>query len=107
MSAPLVSVILSFFNNAATLAAAIRSILRQTVPDFELLLIDAGSEDGSFEVARCFRDPRIRLFRIERNRGQVFCHSIVGRQRNQSLLENCLRGIDRVARRILGRKGYE
>jgi len=69
MSAPLVSVILPFFNNAATLGAAIRSILRQTVSDFELILIDDGSEDGSLEAARRFRDPRIRLLRHERNRG--------------------------------------
>jgi len=75
MSAPLVSVILPFFNNAATLGAAIRSILRQSVPDFELILVDDGSEDGSLAVARRFRDPRIRLLRNERNRGQSYARN--------------------------------
>lgn len=47
---------------ARTLAASLRSILLQTHTDWELLLIDDGSADGSPALARKFDDPRIRLF---------------------------------------------
>jgi glycosyltransferase involved in cell wall biosynthesis len=60
-----VSIILPVYNGAATLADAARSVLAQTHPRLELLILDDGSEDDSFAVARTFRrDPRVRLFRV-------------------------------------------
>jgi glycosyltransferase involved in cell wall biosynthesis len=60
-----VSVILPVYNGAATLADAARSVLEQTHSHLELLILDDGSEDESFAVARTFRrDPRVRLFRV-------------------------------------------
>ena len=47
------------WNCEASLALAIRSIIRQTYGNWELLIIDDGSEDGTLDVAREFRDPRI------------------------------------------------
>lgn len=58
-----VSVILPFYNAARHLGEAIQSILCQTYPDFELILIDDGSSDGSAAIARSFTDPRIRFVR--------------------------------------------
>jgi glycosyltransferase involved in cell wall biosynthesis len=52
MSQPLVSVILPFLNAGAAFAPALRSILRQTYTNWELLLCDDGSTDGSLELAR-------------------------------------------------------
>jgi len=69
MSSPLLSVILPFFNNAATLKKAADSILRQTLADIELIMIDDGSTDGSFEIALELEDPRIRLERFDTNAG--------------------------------------
>lgn len=69
MAAPLISVILPTYNGAATLTAAARSILRQTLRDLELIIIDDGSTDDSFAVAQRLADPRIRLYRNERNIG--------------------------------------
>jgi glycosyltransferase involved in cell wall biosynthesis len=69
MAAPLISVIMPVYNSAATLAAAARSILRQTVRDWELIIIDDGSADDSFAVAQQLQDRRIRLFRNEGNLG--------------------------------------
>jgi hypothetical protein len=69
MSSPLISVILPVYNSVATLETAARSILRQTVRDLELIVIDDGSADDSFAAAQRLRDPRIRLFRNERNIG--------------------------------------
>lgn len=56
---PLMTVGLPFFDEARHLATAIRSVLAQTVTDFELLLVDDGSRDESLAIARSFTDPRI------------------------------------------------
>jgi glycosyltransferase involved in cell wall biosynthesis len=49
---PLVSVITIFLNEKRFLPEAIRSVLAQTYPQWELLLIDDGSTDGSTDIAR-------------------------------------------------------
>ncbi|MCP4457244.1 MAG: glycosyltransferase [Cytophagales bacterium] len=67
-----VSVILPFYNAVQTLEIAIRSILDQTFQDFELLLIDNNSIDGSTEIARrALEDGRVRLIQ-ESNQGVVY-----------------------------------
>ncbi|MBC8153806.1 MAG: glycosyltransferase, partial [Bacteroidetes bacterium] len=58
---PLVTVGLPFYNAASTLDMAIRSVVAQTLTDWELLLFDDGSTDGSLAIARSFIDPRIRV----------------------------------------------
>ena len=58
---PSVSVLLPVRNGGAFLRPAIASVLAQTLGDFELILLDDGSTDGSPEVARSFGDPRIRV----------------------------------------------
>ena len=68
---PKVSVILTSYNHAAYIAAAIESVLDQTFADFELLIIDDGSTDNSREIIRRFADSRIRTFLYEENRGPV------------------------------------
>jgi glycosyltransferase involved in cell wall biosynthesis len=62
-NAPLISVLLPVHNAARYVAGSIESILGQTLGDFELLILDDGSTDGSLEVLRRYagRDPRIRL----------------------------------------------
>jgi glycosyltransferase involved in cell wall biosynthesis len=57
------------FNGEAFLGEAIESILRQTLRDFELLIVDDASTDGSQRAIRAFRDSRIRLLVSEKNRG--------------------------------------
>jgi glycosyltransferase involved in cell wall biosynthesis len=57
--APRVSVAMSFHNSEATLAAAIQSILAQTFQDFELLLCDDNSADGSLAIASSFACSRV------------------------------------------------
>lgn len=66
---PKVSVILSSYNHEKFLAASIESVLNQTFGDFELLIFDDGSTDGSQEIIRNFHDERIKLFLYEKNRG--------------------------------------
>ena len=59
---PTVSVILNCYNHAPYVAEAIESVLAQTYEDFELILIDNGSTDGSRAVLDRYDDPRIRCF---------------------------------------------
>jgi len=66
---PRISVIMPFYNAARYLRQSIESILNQTFGDFEFILIDDGSTDGSYDIARGFNDRRIILFRQERNMG--------------------------------------
>lgn len=52
-------------NSASTVGAAMRSVLMQTLRDFELIVIDNGSSDDSGAIVAGFDDPRIRLVREE------------------------------------------
>lgn len=60
---PAISVLMSVRNTAPYLAAAIRSVLEQTFDDFEFLIVNDGSTDGSGEIIadHARRDPRIRV----------------------------------------------
>ena len=60
---PLVSVIMSMRNSAATIASAVRSVQLQTLKDWELIVIDDGSSDDGAAIVESFGDPRIRLVR--------------------------------------------
>jgi glycosyltransferase involved in cell wall biosynthesis len=65
---PLLTVTLPVYNAMPYLPAAIESVLNQTFREFEFLIIDDGSSDGSSEYLRSLRDPRIRLV-VRENRG--------------------------------------
>ena len=69
---PLISVLLPVYNGARYLERAVQSILDQTERDFELLVIDDGSTDGSLVILQRFasQDARVRLVARE-NRGCV------------------------------------
>lgn len=58
-----VSVIMPVYNAAAHLEAAVQSVLRQTLQDLELILVDDGSTDGSAALcdAAAAADPRVRV----------------------------------------------
>lgn len=57
-----VSVVISTYNRGKYIAESIKSVLSQSMPDFELIIVDDGSTDGTKEVVASFRDPRIRYF---------------------------------------------
>ena len=66
---PLVTVLMSAFNDAAHLSEAVQSILDQTFADFEFLIIDDGSTDETQDLLRSISDSRVRIVRNEKNLG--------------------------------------
>lgn len=63
-SKPSVTVILPAHNAEGTIAQAIASTLNQTYTDFELWVLENGSNDRTAEISRSFADPRIRVFEL-------------------------------------------
>src|SRR5262245_3590276 len=64
MDSPLISVIMPVYNAERYVADAVESILGQTFQDFEFLIFDDGSQDGSLAILGKYasQDARIRLF---------------------------------------------
>lgn len=73
---PAISIIFTSFNHREYLAQALDSLLGQTFGDFELIVVDDCSTDGSQDLLREYaaRDSRIRLILNERNSGS-YVHS--------------------------------
>lgn len=67
---PLVSIVIPVFNDEDVIADALDSCLRQTLAEFEVIVVDDGSTDGTTGVVERYaeRDRRIRIIRQERNR---------------------------------------
>ena len=68
-AAPKVSVVIPNYNREAYVREAIDSILAQSFTDYELLVIDDGSTDGSCDAVRGYDDERIRLILNDGNLG--------------------------------------
>lgn len=67
--APKVSVCIPTYRGAATIGAAIESVLSQSLADFELIVIDDGSSDDTQAIVKRFTDPRLRYLQNDRNLG--------------------------------------
>ena len=71
MAQPLVSVVLTLYNNEDFIAGTIRSVQTQTWENWEMIIVDDASTDSSAQIAEGFtEDPRIRVIRLAKN-GQV------------------------------------
>jgi len=68
---PLVTVLMPVYNGEPYLRSALESILSQTFSDFEFLIIDDGSTDGSAAIVESYTDPRIRHERNGANLGLI------------------------------------
>jgi glycosyltransferase involved in cell wall biosynthesis len=66
---PRVSIIMPVYNGALFLDRSIGSMLAQTFDDFDLIAVDDGSTDRTWEALQTFRDKRIRVFRQKINQG--------------------------------------
>ncbi|MHA6531277.1 glycosyltransferase family 2 protein [Paenibacillus sp. BAC0078] len=66
-----ISVLMPVYNVAPYIEEAICSILTQTYKDFELLIIDDGSTDGTLNIIRKFGDSRIKVIEHSTNLGLI------------------------------------
>lgn len=71
MNVPAVSVILPAYNCGKHLGLAIESVLRQTFPDFELIIVNDGSTDNTEQIINSFSDHRVIYVKNVKNEGLV------------------------------------
>ena len=78
-AAPRLSVGLPVYNGEAYVAEALEALLYQSYADFELIISDNASTDGTAEICRDYekRDPRVRYLRQPRNVGLAPNHNAV------------------------------
>lgn len=68
---PEISILMGVYNSVSTLAAAMDSVLSQSFENFEFVICDDASTDGSWDMLCAYRerDPRVVLIRNEKNLG--------------------------------------
>lgn len=75
---PLVSVIIPTYNHGRFIGEAIESVLNQTYPNFEIIIIDNYSEDNTEEVVTSYQDDRIKYLKFKN-------HGIIAASRNHGI----------------------
>jgi glycosyltransferase involved in cell wall biosynthesis len=65
-----VSVVMTVYNGAKTVRETVASVLSQTMPDFEFLIVDNASTDATIDIIKGFNDPRVKLHPQSVNQGQ-------------------------------------
>jgi glycosyltransferase involved in cell wall biosynthesis len=83
---PLVSVLIPAYNVERYLADTLRSVMAQTWPAIEIVVVDDGSRDGTLTVARSFEAPNVKVIAQE-NRGQSAAENVAFRACQGELLE--------------------
>lgn len=83
---PIVSVVMPVYNEASFVEAAIQSVLRQTLSDLELVIVDNGSTDQSPEILRSITDPRVRVLRNPHNLGSAAAGNRAVRESRAALI---------------------
>lgn len=71
MNSPLISIIIPIYNVEAYLRECLNSVIAQTYPNWECIMVDDASTDGSAAIAEefCAKDSRFRLLRNRENQG--------------------------------------
>jgi glycosyltransferase involved in cell wall biosynthesis len=65
----IISIIMPVFNAERYIITSVESVMNQSHKDWELIIINDGSKDDSDKIIRGFRDPRIRYFPQDKNKG--------------------------------------
>ena len=71
-TSPKISVLMSVYNSASYLKEAMDSVLNQSFPDFEFIIVNDGSTDKSAEIIQSYKDDRIFLVQNETNKGLIY-----------------------------------
>tara|TARA_R100000935_G_scaffold9921_3_gene19906 strand:- start:3608 stop:4501 length:894 start_codon:yes stop_codon:yes gene_type:complete len=70
------SIIIPNYNRENSVVKAIDSVLNQTYSNFELIIVDDCSTDNSMNVINAIKDPRINLFKLEKNSGPAVARNV-------------------------------
>ena len=62
MNSPFFSIVIPTYNRATFIGATLDSVLAQTFPDLEILVVDDGSQDNTADVVGRYPDPRLRYY---------------------------------------------
>jgi glycosyltransferase involved in cell wall biosynthesis len=84
---PRVSVCVCTFNGAGSVGRALESILGQTYPDFELVIVDDASSDSTLEVVRTYHDSRLRILVNGHNLGNARNRSLAIRESRTDMVK--------------------
>ncbi len=76
----MVSIIMPSYNSRRFLRETIESVLSQTYPSWELLFVDDCSVDDTEAILLSFKDPRIRYFKNEQNKGAAISRNLALRE---------------------------
>ena len=82
-----ISIILPVYNGIKYLDASVTSVLKQSYVNFELLVIDDLSDDGSMEYLQSLNDERIQIFKNEKNRGLFYNLNFLIKQSKSPLMK--------------------
>lgn len=84
---PLISVILPVYNGGEYLKLSVESVLKQDLSDFEFLILDDGSTDGSREWLSGLTDKRVQFFKNEINRGLFYNLNFLAEKCNSEIIK--------------------
>ena len=73
---PLISVIMPTYNRENIIMHAINSVLNQTYPNFELIIVDDASNDSTISLLKSIKDDRIKIFQNTENMGSSYSRNI-------------------------------
>lgn len=71
----MISIVTPTHNCEKYISKTIESILNQTYKDFELIIIDDFSSDGTLQIINSYKDPRIKIIKNKKNMGAAYCRN--------------------------------
>lgn len=72
VNVPVISVILPVYNGGSYLISSVKSVLAQSLKNFELLILDDCSSDNSWEYVNSINDTRITVYKNKENKGLFY-----------------------------------
>ena len=82
----LISVVIPTYNRKDKLPACIASVLAQTYPNLEVIVVDDASTDGTELLFDCNIDPRVHYVRYGDNRGACYARNLGAQRAHGSIL---------------------
>lgn len=85
-SQPLVSIMMPAYNAENTVSKAIKSLQLQTYENWECIVVNDGSTDNTSKIVNSFKDSRIYLINLEKNKGRGFARQVALESCNGSFI---------------------